>query len=48
MSKLEEDLSFSKGNIDQLMGMSGSLPYEEAKAIEKDLNDEFSNIEGEW
>jgi len=49
MSKLEEeDLPSSKGNIDQLMAMTGSLPDEEAIAIGKDLDDEFSSIEGEW
>ncbi|NRB65254.1 MAG: hypothetical protein HRU40_19935 [Saprospiraceae bacterium] len=49
MSKLEQEgQPPRKGNIDQLMGMAGSLPDEEAKAIGKDLDDEFSSIEGEW
>jgi len=37
-----------KGNIDQLVGMAGSLPNEEAVAIASDLDEEFSTIEGEW
>lgn len=49
MSKLEEEgQPFRKGNIDQLMGMAGILPDKEAIAIGKDLEDEFSSIEGEW
>ena len=49
MSKLEGEVQPStKGNIDQLMEMAGSLPDEEAIAIGKDLEDEFSSIEGEW
>lgn len=38
----------TKGNIDQLMEMAGSLPDEEAINIRRDLDDEFSSIEGEW
>ncbi len=38
----------NQGNVNQLMEFSGSLPDEDAKEMQKIINEEFNKIEGDW
>lgn len=38
----------SKGNVSDILKFAGILPDEEAKQMIKDIDEEFSHIEGDW
>lgn len=38
----------AEGNRDKVLAFAGVLPDEEARAIQADVDAEFSRIEGEW
>jgi len=45
---VQKNVEKEKGNRDKVLAFAGTLPDEEAQAIQADVNAEFSRIEGEW
>lgn len=45
---LKKNISGTKGNRDEVLQFAGILSDEDADAIRKDIDEEFSKIEGDW
>lgn len=45
---LKRNVTEPRGNRDGVLKFAGTLSNEEAKELQKNISEEFSNIEGEW
>ena len=45
---LNNNTTDKRGNRDAVLQFAGILSNEDADAIQKDIKEEFSNIEGDW